>query len=105
AVAFVLIFFAGVPFPLIVLAAGLIGWIGGRAGMAVFKVGGGHGAAKGAIVEDAETLLGEELPAHARMSVTQALGVAGMWLVLWLVPVAALLVLLGSGNVFSQIAT
>jgi len=105
AVAFVLIFFAGVPFPLIVLAAGLIGWIGGRAGLAVFKVGGGHGAAKGAIVEDAETLLGEELPAHARMSVMQALRVAGMWLVLWLVPVAALLIWLGPANVFSQIAT
>jgi len=105
AVAFVLIFFAGVPFPLIVLAAGLIGWIGGRAGLAVFKVGGGHGAAKGAIVEDAETLLGEELPAHARMSMMQALRVAGMWLVLWLVPVAALLIWLGPANVFSQIAT
>ena len=105
AVAFVLIFFAGVPFPLIVLAAGLIGWVGGRAGLAVFKVGGGHGAAKGAIVEDAETLLGEELPAHARMSMMQALRVAGMWLVLWLVPVAALLIWLGPANVFSQIAT
>jgi chromate transporter len=105
AVAFVLIFFAGVPFPLIVLAAGLIGWVGGRAGLAAFRVGGGHAAAKGAIVEDAETLLGEELPAHARMSVMRVLRVAGVWLILWLAPVAALLVLLGSGNVFSQIAT
>src|SRR4051794_36880755 len=58
AAAFVLIFFVGVPFPLIVLAAGLLGWIGGKAGLPVFRVGGGHAAAKGAIVEDAESLLG-----------------------------------------------
>ena len=105
AAAFVLIFFAGVPFPLIVLAAGLIGWIGGRAGLSVFRVGGGHGAAKGAIVEDAESLLGEELPAHARVSVRQSLRVASVWLLLWLVPVAVLLLWLGPTNVFSQIAT
>jgi chromate transporter len=105
AAAFVLIFFGGVPFPLIVLAAGLIGWIGGRAGLAVFRVGGGHGAAKGAIVEDAESLLGEELPAHARVSVRESLRVASVWLVLWLVPVAVLLLWLGPTNVFSQIAT
>src|SRR3954470_20782400 len=36
AVAFLLIFFIGIPFPLIILAAGLIGWFGGRAGMATF---------------------------------------------------------------------
>ncbi|MEO6215055.1 MAG: chromate efflux transporter [Sphingomonas sp.] len=105
AAAFILIFFVGVPFPLIVLAAGLIGWIGGRAGLAVFKVGGGHAAAKGAIVEDAESLLGEELPAHARVSVRQSLRVASVWLLLWLMPVAVLLVWLGPGSVFSQIAS
>jgi chromate transporter len=105
AVAFVLIFFAGVPFPLIVLAAGVIGYFGGRAGLAVFEVGGGHGATKGAIVADAETLLGEELPAHARVAPREAFRTAGIWLVLWLLPVAILLVWLGPANVFSQIAT
>jgi chromate transporter len=105
AIAFVLIFFARVPFPAIVLAAGLIGWLGGRAGLAVFRVGGGHGAGKGAIVEDSETLLGEELPAHARMSKAQAFRIAGIWLALWLVPVVILLLWLGPVNVFSQIAT
>ena len=34
----------------------------------------------------------------------RALGVAAIWLVLWLVPVAALLTLSGEANVFSQIA-
>ena len=105
ATAFVLIFFLGVPFPLIVLAAGLIGYLGGYAGIPAFRIGGGHGAGKAAIVADADTLLGEELPAHASPTLTQSLRQAAVWLVLWLAPVAGLLVLLGPGNVFTQIAT
>src|ERR1700693_612096 len=41
--AFIGIFFLGVPFPLIVLAAGIIGFVGARTGSAAFQVGGGHG--------------------------------------------------------------
>jgi chromate transporter len=103
--AFILIFFVGVPFPIIVLAAGLIGYVGGRAGLATFQVGGGHGAAKGAIVADADTLLGEELPSHANPTIGQTLRQAAIWLALWLVPVVALVLLLGQGSVFAQIAT
>ena len=100
--AFVSIFFLDVPFPLVILAAGLIGYCGGRAGRPAFQVGGGHGAAgeRG----DAESLLGEELPAHARPTVAQSLRVSAVWLALWLTPVLALLILRGSGDVFSQIA-
>ena len=103
--AFVLIFFLGMPFPIIVLGAGLIGYFGGRAGGAAFQVGGGHGAAKGDIVADADTLLGEDLPAHANPTVIQTLRQAAVWLLLWLTPVVALLLVLGRGHVFSQIAT
>jgi chromate transporter len=104
AAAFVAIFFMGVPFPIIVLGAGLIGFVGGRAGRREFEVGGGHGPAKGKAGEPVESLLGEELPAHARPTVAGALRVSAVWLVLWLVPVAALLLTLGTGNVFSEIA-
>src|SRR3954464_4556035 len=45
AAAFVGILFFDVPFPLIVLTAGLIGYFGGRAGQREFQVGGGHGPA------------------------------------------------------------
>src|SRR3546814_11927721 len=45
ALAFVAIFVLDVPFPLIVLAAALIGFFGGRAGYAAFRGGGGHGPA------------------------------------------------------------
>jgi chromate transporter len=106
AAAFIAIFFLGVPFPMIVLTAGIIGFVGGRAGMPAFQVGGGHGAAKGGKhVADTDALLGEELPAHARPTIARALWVSVICLALWLVPVAALLVTLGPDNVFSRIAT
>jgi chromate transporter len=67
AAAFIAIFFFGVPFPVIVLTAGIIGFFGGRAGVPAFQVGGGHGPSEdGKQVADADALLGEELPEHAR---------------------------------------
>jgi chromate transporter len=51
-----------------------------------------------------DSLLGEELPDHVRPSVGRALRVSAVWLLLWVVPVAALLIGLGQANVFSQIA-
>src|ERR1700730_17772447 len=48
AVAFAAIFFSGVPFPLIVLAAGIIGFTAARLGSSAFTVGGGHGPTGGA---------------------------------------------------------
>lgn len=104
ALAFVLIFFVGAPFPLIVLGAGIIGWWSTRQGSTAFR-GGGHGASKGAVVADADTLLGEKLPAHARPTWAETIRTALVWLALWLVPVAALLIALGPDDVFSRITT
>ena len=104
AAAFVGIFFFDVPFPIIVLAAGIIGYFGGRAGLVAFKVGGGHGPSKSEASADATYLLGDELPAHARPGLGETARVASVWLLLWLVPVGALLLMFGEANVFSQIA-
>jgi chromate transporter len=101
-VAFVLIFFLAVPFPVIVLGAALIGWFAGRSGSAAFK-GGGHGGGGGGVA-DAETLLGEGLPDHARPRWQGVVFDGSLWLALWLVPIAALLIALGPDHVFSQIA-
>src|SRR5215207_5923247 len=97
AAAFVLIYAFGVPFPMIVLGAGLIGFLGGRAGRPEFQVGGGHGPKAGSLA-DADSLLGEEMPAHARPTVRESFKVAAVWLLLWLVPVAILLITLGPDN-------
>ena len=104
AAAFVGIFFLGVPFPLIILAAGLLGWFGTRAGSTMFQVGGGHcKTAKNALAE-ADSLLGEGQPEHARANVGMARRAASVWLVLWLVPVLALVTTLGADATFSRIA-
>ncbi|CAN7567636.1 chromate efflux transporter [Bradyrhizobium sp. LjRoot220] len=101
-IAFVAIFFFNVPFPIIIIAAGVIGYLGARSGRPEFAaVEHGGGGKKTAIVD---SLLGEELPEHVRPSIGKALKVSSIWLLLWLVPVAALLIGLGPENVFSQIA-
>jgi chromate transporter len=103
ALAFIGIFFLSMRFPLIVLAAGVIGFLGGRAGSSAFQVGGGHGHAE-ATTGPAESLLGEELPSHARPKIGRALRVSVIWLVLWLGPVLALLAAFGSGHVYTDIS-
>lgn len=103
AAAFIGIFFFDVPFPVIIIAAGLIGFFGGRAGHSAFQAG-GHGPSSKVQSEDRDSLIGEELPPHARPNLRWALLVSAVWLALWLVPVFTLLVTLGQANVFSQIA-
>jgi len=100
AAAFVAIFFLGIPFPLIILAAALIGFVGARTGVPQFTP-----TANGESSQDASGgLLGDDVPAHARPNLRRSVFVAAIWLALWLVPVSLLLLLLGSDNVFSQIA-
>jgi chromate transporter len=102
--AFIAIFFFALPFPLIVLAAGLVGFACQRAGLLEMAADGGHGPAAALSVADADTLLGEEIPAHARPNLGWSLRIGTVFLLLWLVPVALLLLLLGPHDVFSRIA-
>jgi chromate transporter len=104
AAAFVAIFFFDVPFPLIILAAGLIGFVGGRAALPAFLRGGGHQRIGDVTISDAASALGETTPAHARPDLAWSLKVAAVCLLLWLGPVLALLLTLGSDDVFTRIA-
>src|SRR5437762_1457901 len=101
--AFIGIFFFDIPFPLIVLSAALIGFVGTASGAEVFKSNGGHGSS-GDKHSDQPSLLGDELPEHAHPTMARALSVSAVWLALWLIPVIAILATLGAGNVFSDIA-
>ena len=105
AAAFVDIFFFNVPFPIIVFGAAIVGFVAGSMGLAEFQTNAGHRPAAGNDTSASDDdMLGEEIPEHARPNVARALGVAAIWLALWLVPVVLLLAALGSANVFSQIA-
>lgn len=101
AAAFVAIFFFAVPFPIIIIAAGVIGYAGARAGRPEFAPAGhGHGGSSAAI----DSMLGEAVPEHVRPNTARTIRVGALWLALWLIPVIVLLLALGQGNVFSQIA-
>lgn len=101
AAAFVAIFFFAVPFPIIIIAAGLIGYAGARSGRPEFAPA-GHGPGGGSAAID--SMLGEAVPDHVKPDIARAIRVATLWLALWLVPVVVLLLALGHDSVFSQIA-
>jgi chromate transporter len=103
AAAFVGIFFFNIPFPIIILSAALIGFFGARSGASAFALKSGHGDGKKA-GNPVESLLGDELPEHARPTVARALRASSIWLALWLIPVILLLATFGRANVFSEIA-
>jgi chromate transporter len=105
AAAFVAIFFLDAPFPVIVLAAGLAGYLGGRSGLPQFKGGGGHGAAGGEVIHDRDTALGEALPEHVKPNYGWSLRICSVLLLLWLAPVLTLFLALGPDDVFYRIAS
>ena len=101
AAAFVAIYFLHVPFPAIVLAAGLLGALGGKLAPKQFTTGGGHAAgaaphAPSIIDDDTPT------PAHARFRGTQLAAVIAIALLLWLGTLGALVFLFGSDGVLTQ---
>ena len=105
AAAFVAIFAFAVPFPLIVLAAAILGFAGGRLGRPEFLAGGGHASAgTHAVVADADSVLGDSMPAHARPNIAWSIRVGVVCLALWLTPTLALFAVLGRDNVFTEIA-
>ena len=101
--AFTAIYAFEAPFPLIILGAGLIGFLGGAAGLKAFSGAGGHGPKAANEVADADTLLGEETPDHARPNLRWALSIGGVLALLWMIPVLALGFGLGWDNIFSEI--
>jgi chromate transporter len=103
AAAFVAIFALRLPFPLIVIGAGIIGYIGGRVAPAKFKTPGGHGSGGksfGSAVIDDDT----PTPRHARFSWPQVVKVLLVGLALWALVIAALVAIYGWESTFTQMA-
>ncbi len=89
AASFIAIFAFDTPFPAIVAAAALTGFLGARYAPQVFALGGGHGAAQtgyGPALIDDDT----PTPAHARFSRWHLAKVLGVGLALWAGVMAAL---------------
>jgi chromate transporter len=99
--AFLALFLFAIPFPIVVLAAAAAGFIADRLGLQVGAAA-SHGSAK---ADHANTdLLGDAVPSHARPDLARAIRISIIWLLLWLGPVTALLVILGPADVFSRLA-
>ncbi|MGQ0674963.1 MAG: chromate efflux transporter, partial [Rhodospirillales bacterium] len=98
--AFAALFLFHVPFPLVVLLAGVAGLAGARIKPDWFAETPGHGAAKGKPVADA--LIDENKLTHVQPSAVHALRVALVWGALWFAPVAAAAALLGAGHVLVE---
>ena len=101
--AFVAIFALRLPFPLIVLAAGLIGYLGGRIAPDKFSAGGGHGKAAqriGPALIDDDT----PTPAHARFSWPHFARVLAVFIGLWLLAIGGLAWATGWDAVLTQMA-
>jgi chromate transporter len=102
AAAFVAMFALHLPFPAIVLAAGVVGWVGGRIATDAFAVGGGHGSSKDA--SHAPAVIDDHTPAppHAQHSVVRLAKVLVVGLALWLLPMAALTAWVGWQGTYTQ---
>jgi len=93
--AFLALFVFNLPFPLVILAAGVIGYLGAARGNNAFLVSNTHGSAE-ATALDNKTISPTMLSGARRAALIAA--------ILWLLPVASLLAWLGPDHVFSQIA-
>ena len=98
ALAFTAIFFFGAPFPAIIIAAGLLGLIGGMIWPNKFAVISAH--ASGSKPEGENSVIDDEHapPEHTKPSLARGLRVAGIWLLIWWTPVILAAVFLGTGH-------
>lgn len=101
ALAFVAIFALGVPFPAIVAAAAVVGYVGGRMAPHRFgsprRLAGARQAYGPALIDD-----GTPSPEHARFSWRRLARTLSLGFVLWLLPMSALVTVFGWQNTLTQ---
>jgi len=102
--AFCALFLFALPFPLVVLSAGVIGFLLHRTWPGTIVASGGHGAGKGgahsgsidAAIEDGRIQ-------HTKSSATRFMLQTTLWLTLWLAPVAVLWLALGPDDLLTRL--
>jgi chromate transporter len=103
AVAFLAVFFGGLPFPLIVIAVALVGFVGGRVAPEIFRTGGAHSSTQrsfGIAIIDDDT----PTPPHARFSAPRLVLIAVVGALLWLLPMGLLIATQGWNGTLTQMA-
>ena len=102
AAAFVAIFLLQIDFPLIVLAAGLIGWLGAKARPDIFLPPSPKAGAPAETAAVDVALAAGALP-HTKPNAKRAAGVLALWLAIWFAPIAGLALMFGGDDVFTQL--
>ncbi|HSE83928.1 MAG TPA: chromate efflux transporter [Thermodesulfobacteriota bacterium] len=103
ALAFTAIFFFEVPFPLIILSAGVVGYVGGRLWIEKFYVIKGHEPKQGSDKSyEADTAIADSAvaAAHTQPSLARVLRVLIVCLLLWFVPLFVLARVFGMTSVY-----
>jgi chromate transporter len=100
ALAFLALFALGVPFPAVIAAAALIGWIGGRVSPGIFTTG-GHAAAKST---DIKALIDDDTPTpeHAKFTVGRVITITAVILALWAACLGTLAIAFGVASDLAQ---
>ena len=103
AASFVAIFAFNLPFPLIVLTAAIIGFVGGRKWPDSFSAGGGHAVSQ---ANFGNSLINDETPTplHAIFSVKRLLQVLLAGFTLWALPMGYLVMHNGWDHTFTQMS-
>jgi chromate transporter len=100
ALAFVAIFFFAVPFPIVLIVAAVVGFVGGKLWPDTFVV------IKERVAKAGETVvqhaISDEMAAAVKPSLGHALRTLAIWLTVWLAPVAALWKFAGPESVYTQ---
>lgn len=101
AASFLAIFALKVPFPLIVIFAAIVGWLGGRFAPNWFQIGGGHAAS---LQSYGAALIGDETPqqAHAQFSLRRFVIVLLSGVLLWALPIIMLMAIYGVKHILTQ---
>lgn len=101
AASFVAIFALNLPFPLIVLGAAMLGFIGGKVAPDKFQVGGGHAGARKtfgpALIDD-----DSPIPEHARFSWSRVAVLLVTGVALWALPMGSLILAFGWDGTLTQ---
>lgn len=99
AIAFIALFAFDVPFPIVVLLAGVVGYVGTRVDPTIFAPS-GHKAA----TPDLPSVIGEGF-AERRPTAGSTVGTTVTWVVLWAAPLAIVVPLLGWSSTFASLWT
>ena len=101
---FVAIAFLNIPFPWVVLAAALTGWLGQRWLPRQFAAGGGHGSAREQQGTQRPALINDHTPtpAHARFKKSRLAAILLLGALLWLLPMGVLIAWQGWTGALTQ---